>query len=68
MRKKLQLVADYFNETHIQALLNKAELLVNDKTLRSKIKLVNNKHFLLLLLFFYGKEQLLRVKSCLLCK
>lgn len=68
MRKKLQLVTDYFNETHIQAMLNKAQRLVNDKTMQSKIKLVNKKRFLLLFLFFYGKEKILRVRRRLLCK
>ena len=68
MRKKLQLVTDYFKETHIQAMLNKAERLVMDKTLLRKIRLVNKKHITLLFLFFYGKEMILRVKRRLAYK
>jgi hypothetical protein len=65
MGEKFKVVADYFNEAHIQAMLSKAELLVNDKTLLSKIKLVNKKHFLLLFLLFCGKEMILKVRRCL---
>ena len=68
MRKKLQIVVDYFNETHIHEMLNNAEQLVTDKTTQSKIKLVNKKRFLLLYLCFYGKEMILRAKRRLPCK
>lgn len=68
MREKLKRVADYFDEPHIHAMLKKAELLVNDKSMQRKIKLVNQKRYVLLFLFFYGKEMILRTWRCLLCK
>lgn len=68
LRKKLKQVADYFSKPHIHVMLKKAELLVNDKTMQRKIKLVNQKRYALLFLLFYGKEMILRVKRCLLFK
>lgn len=68
LRKKYKLVADYFSEPHIHAMLKRAELLVNDKTLQRKIELVNKKHYMLLLSLFYGKEMILRIRRCLLFK
>lgn len=68
LREKLASVADYFSEPHIRAMLQKAELLVNDKTMRRKIQLVTQKRYVLLFLLFYGKEKILRVRRGLLFK
>lgn len=62
MRKKIQLVRNYTNETHIHAMLHQAESLVGDQTMQRKIKLVNRQQFLLLFMCFYGKELILRIK------
>ena len=67
-KEKLWLVRDYFIETHISELLSKAESLVRDRKMLSKIKLINRKHFGLLLVCFCGKEIILRTKRCFLGK
>ena len=64
-RKKIKAIIDYFNEAHIHSLLEKAELLVKDKKLKKKIKLVNRKIFPILFLCFYAKEALIRAKRYL---
>lgn len=68
LRKKFQIVIGYFNEPHINKMLNNAERLVTEKTMQKKIKMINKKHFLLLYLCFYGKEMILRVRRCALFK
>ena len=65
---KLKQVADYFGKPHIHAMLEKAELLVNDKNMQRKIKLVNKKRYVLLFLLFYGKEMILHIRRRLLFK
>lgn len=64
VKEKLWLVRDYFNETHISELLSKAESLVRDRKMLSKIKLINRKQFGLLLVCFCGKEIILCTKRC----
>lgn len=68
MKEKLRLVRDYFNETHIDEMINKAEMLVCDRKMRRKIKMINRKQFLLLLACFCGKEAVLHTKRYLLNK
>lgn len=68
IKEKLQLVRDYFNETHVSEMINKAESLICDRKIRRKIKLINRKQFVLLLACFCGKEIVLCAKRCLLGK
>ena len=64
MRKKLEAVADYFNEPHISEMLKNAEGLIADKTTKSKVKMVNKKRFRTLYLCFCAKELILRIRKC----
>ena len=65
IKEKLRLIREYFNEAHISEMICKAELLICDRKLRRKIKMVNRKQFVLLWACFYGKESVLRAKRYL---
>ena len=56
MAEKLPAVKHYLQEPHIQKLLIRAESLVTDQKMRKKLKLVNRKHYFLLLMLLAGKE------------
>lgn len=64
-KEKLRLVGNYFANGQISALLHKAELLVKDRKMQNKIRLINRERFVLLLACFYGKEIVLRAKRYL---
>lgn len=68
IRKKFKTVIAYFNEPHICEMFKNAEQLITDKTTKSKVKLINQKRYVLLFLLFHGKEMILRVRRGLIFK
>lgn len=65
LRKKINVVKLYLQEPHIRKLLIQAESVVINRKMKTKLNLVNQGHYLLLLILYCGKEIMLRFKRCL---
>lgn len=59
MWEKLSVVKQYLQEPHIRKLLIRAESLVINWKMKEKLKLLNRKHYFLLLMLFAGREMIM---------
>ena len=65
MREKLSAVKQYLQEPHIRKLLIRAESLTIDRKMKSKLKLINKKHYFRLMILFVGREKIMHFQRYL---
>lgn len=65
MAEKLSAVKHYLQEPHIRKLLMRAEALTVEWKMKQKLKLVNRKRYIFLIILFWGKEMIMCLRKVL---